>query len=574
MTTAEVYNLFKVPEKIEKETLLKNSWNMTHTSCKDIVALACPLKPLPTSLVAFKQMLSEQGKVQDFVMASFYVIYVGLCDGQQYGWSKAPYDVKNKKREDQKALYTLERSTDMEGETRFWCFKKVSNNMNKGPRIEKIEDKDGSLDLSFVLKKGTCFTMFLREENFDDQKSIFAGTWDLESTQGILPPYKPILLQLSGVNDEQALKGNGFKVRSLAPAPEQILKDFYDCFYESKSELLSHQTNVADHISLKTITKPNKSSPILCTIDNKAFVYKEPGSSILEIVDSGFNDGLGKKLLMHEQVLLEAMNSVDVDRALRMFSVAIGHNAVHCLVAPQEYTPGSISDANMVVHLNVDLSEALWLKILYKSKAGISTDCALSPSLPKTSMLTMCFGKSISRNLETNQGLDDEVPILQWYSPKTLVTIADANGDEFLCHVVFEMMLVNKQMAGQREVSNRLLFMDEVSGLHYVIKVFHAHKVSYSEEDGLTCTNPTLLVTWQFRPGANISAMSVPGNARKRSQMVADSLDFINSGQNVTEYQKSELQSRVEVTNEQDNDIEFSKVENSSKSRRKTSDSS
>jgi hypothetical protein len=186
----------------------------------------------------------------------------------------------------------------------------------------------------------------------------------------------------------------------------------------------------------------------------------------------------------------------------------------------------------------------------------------------------MCFGKSISRNLETNQGLDDEVPILQWYSPKTLVTIADANGDEFLCHVVFEMMLVNKQMAGQREVSNRLLFMDEVSGLHYVIKVFHAHKVSYSEEDGLTCTNPTLLVTWQFRPGANISAMSVPGNARKRSQMVADSLDFINSGQNVTEYQKSELQSRVEVTNEQDNDIEFSKVENSSKSRRKTSDSS
>ena len=119
-----------------------------------------------------------------------------------------------------------------------------------------------------------------------------------------------------------------------------------------------------------------------------------------------------------------------------------------------------------------------------------------------------------------------------------------------------------------------LSLMDEVSGLHYVIKVFHAHKVSYSEEDGLTCTNPTLLVTWQFRPGANISAMSVPGNARKRSQMVADSLDFINSGQNVTEYQKSELESRVEVTNEQDNDIEFSKVENSSKSRRKTSHSS
>jgi hypothetical protein len=56
--------------------------------------------------------------------------------------------------------------------------------------------------------------------------------------------------------------------------------------------------------------------------------------------------------------------------------------------------------------------------------------------------------------------------MLQWYSPKTFVTIADANGDEFLCHVVFEMMLVDKQMAGQREVSNRLLFMERspVSG--------------------------------------------------------------------------------------------------------------
>jgi hypothetical protein len=340
------------------------------------------------------------------------------------------------------------------------------------------------------------------------------------------------------------------------------------------ASLKANQTKVAEHISLRTVTKPNKSSPILCTIDNKAFVFREPGSTILEIVDSGFNDSLGKKVLMNEQVLLEAMNSVDVDRALRMLSVAIGHNAVQCLVAPQEYTPGSISDANIVVHLNVDLSQALWLNVLYKSKAGISTDCASSPNLPKTSMLTMCFGKSISRISETNQGIDDGAAILQWYSPKTLVQVADANGDEFLCHVVFEMMLVNKQMAGQREVSNKLLFMDEVSGLHYVIKVFHAHKVSYSEEDGLTCTNPTLLVTWQFRPGANISAMSVPGTGRKRLQMVADSLDFINSGQYVTEYQKTEFESRVEVTKEQDNESEFSKVENSSKSRRKSSLSS
>ena len=104
MQAEEVYNLLRVPDKTDKESILRQAWSLTHTSCKDVVALACPLKPLPTSLEAFKKMISENSKQQDFVMASFYVIYVGLCDGQQYGWSKAPYDAKNKKREEQKPL--------------------------------------------------------------------------------------------------------------------------------------------------------------------------------------------------------------------------------------------------------------------------------------------------------------------------------------------------------------------------------------------------------------------------------------------------------------------------------------
>jgi hypothetical protein len=76
-------------------------------------------------------MISENSKVQDFVMCTFHIIFVGRCDGQQYGWSKAPYDSKNKKREEQKLLYTL----DENQETKFWAFKKVSNNMNKGARV-------------------------------------------------------------------------------------------------------------------------------------------------------------------------------------------------------------------------------------------------------------------------------------------------------------------------------------------------------------------------------------------------------------------------------------------------------
>jgi hypothetical protein len=172
--------------------------SLLHTRSRRVV-----LKPLPTSLEAFKRILSENPKQQDFVMCSFYIIYIGRCDGQQYGWSKAPYDSKNKKREDQKQLYTLDMSDGVynenapsaidEAQTTFWSFKKVSNNMNKGARIEKCDDREGT-DLSFILKGGTCFFTFFQEENFDEQKSMFAGTWDSENNQGVLAPYQPVLL--------------------------------------------------------------------------------------------------------------------------------------------------------------------------------------------------------------------------------------------------------------------------------------------------------------------------------------------------------------------------------------------
>ena len=49
----------------------------------------------------------------------------------------------------------------------------------------------------------------------------------------------------------------------------------------------------------------------------------------------------------------------------------------------------------------------------------------------------------------------------------------------------------------------------------------------------------TLSRCWQFRPGCNTSSISVPGSARKRVQMQADSLDLINSGDFDTDYEKN-----------------------------------
>lgn len=535
MQPMEIYNLLRVHEKTSKENALRKAWNVTHPSCKDVIALAFPLKPVPHSLDAFRNKVAGNQKQQDFVMASFYVIHVGRCDGQQHGWSKAPYDSKNKKREEQKPLYTVDSTGESKDQTRFWSFKKVSNNMNKGARVDdKVDDKD----LSFVLRGGTCISVFLREDNYDEQKRMFDGVWEDTHEQGTVLAYKPVLLQLSGTNDEQAMKGNGLKLRRVLPAPQEIMNEFCDSFFESKAEMQSLQTETADLVPLRAVTKQMQGCPLLCKVHENAFVYRDKDTAMIEIIDSGMDPNLGKRLLVSEDLLLTVMNSQDVDRALRMLSVAIGHNAVKCVFV-QSNLQGSPTDTCTVVHLQVDMAEAMWFNVLHKSRV---IDCPTT--LPKTSMLTMCFGTSIAERCIGNSSQTYNFPpaeengmsCLQWFSPSQLVQVATADGGEVRCHVIFEIQLDMKQSAGQRDVQSKVLFMDEVSGFHYVVKVFHAKNVVYSEEHGLSCTEPTLLVTWQLRPGLVVSALSVSGIQRKRVYMSADTLDLMNSGDLVTDF--------------------------------------
>ena len=258
----------------------------------------------------------------------------------------------------------------------------MSNNMNKGPRIDdKVDDKE----LSFVLKGGTCFTVFLREDNYEENKCIFEGTWEDEHEQGILVPYKPVLLQLSGTNDEQAMKGNGMKLRRVLPVAQEIMNDFCESFFESKQELQARQTEMAELVPLRSVTKQMQGCPMLCKVQHHAFVYREENTGMLEIIDSGIDQSLGKKLLVSEQLLLTAMHSNDVNRALRMLSVAIGHNAVKCLFV-QSKSEASTSDACTVVHMHVDMAEALWLKLLEKTREW----SILRLPCPRLLMMILC----------------------------------------------------------------------------------------------------------------------------------------------------------------------------------------
>ena len=100
-----------------------------------MVALAFPLKQVPCTLESFRQMLADSKKDQDFHITNWYVIYVCLTDGNEWGWSKAPYDSKKKVPSSELKLnYSIDSES---GESRFWSFKKVSNHMNKGQHIDR-----------------------------------------------------------------------------------------------------------------------------------------------------------------------------------------------------------------------------------------------------------------------------------------------------------------------------------------------------------------------------------------------------------------------------------------------------
>ncbi len=124
--------------------------------------------------------------------------------------------------------------------------------MNKGPHVD---DKIDNKELSFVLKGGTCFTVFLREDNYEEQKAMFEGAWGREHEQGIVMAYKPVLLQLSGTNDEQAMKGNGLKLRRVLPVGKEFMNEFSESFFQSKEELQALQTEMADLVPLRSVTK-------------------------------------------------------------------------------------------------------------------------------------------------------------------------------------------------------------------------------------------------------------------------------------------------------------------------------
>jgi hypothetical protein len=142
----------------------------------------------------------------------------------------------------------------------------------------------------------------------------------------------------------------------------------------------------------------------------------------------------------------------------------------------------------------------------------------------------MCFGQPIAAQEQAAAFGAEGATHLQWYCPSQQVPVAQADGRELLQFVVFEMELAMRQMAGQREEPHKVLLMDEVAGLHYLVKAYYAEGVSVSSTEGLVCKKPRMFVTWQLRPGLGVELFGSQASTRKRQYVAADERDASNCG--------------------------------------------
>ena len=75
MQASEVFGLLRVPDKLSAEQTLKKAWLAAQqTPCKDVVAIAIPLKPVPCTIESFRKTLETNNKGHDFVISNWYVV--------------------------------------------------------------------------------------------------------------------------------------------------------------------------------------------------------------------------------------------------------------------------------------------------------------------------------------------------------------------------------------------------------------------------------------------------------------------------------------------------------------------
>lgn len=513
----DVYNTLRTHQPTDMTSLLHETNNS-----KDVLVAAFLMDTLPVTVEQFNKVHTDE-----YYRVKVLVCGVDKIDANNYGWSKAPYDSKKTlSRADQKPLYSLDADGETEGQTRFWSYKKVSNNMNKG---ERQEERINDIDTSFVVPNNSSLSFFIREANYDGRFFDMSALKDDTITE--LRPYTPVILHISGSNADQTIAGNGIKLRRIVAARQHVIPTFSSYLPSSKKAFYDAQNAAANVLPLKKVLDRPRQALVRVTLDKNAFV--EDTGSWIEIMEPGIDivPVLGSKLVIDKTTLLSALHSNDITRAIRMLTVAVGFGAVSVVVLENNERQ-NIKEA-VIQHLIIDVNKLLWLNKLESSRQPFS-DNKQQALLPDHTELRMVFGTSLVQQIKKESNMIDAAEmfneqspqVLQWYNPSHKVLFADVNGQEALYHVVIEMDLQPKQVAGSREDAQKYFLMDECDGFHHQVRFFRVKDVTNDEECGFgNSHDPSLLIVWQLRPGQNSEQGMQATSTRKRTYMTADELD-------------------------------------------------
>jgi len=503
---ASIQHILSVPQKIDFNKYMRT---VVGGNCKDVLALAICTSKLPLTLGSFNEQ-----KTNDWWLANFHILFVDKVDSNNFGWSKAPYD--NKKKIDRnllKPLYTVDIDGEFENQTRFWSYKKCNNNMNKGERAPAV---DAEQNTTFVLRNHTNLSFFLREEDYNDTKLIVKRVSENDDKE-TLPAYSFVILQLATTHMDNVKMGRGLKLRKIFEIPEAVSTACVH-FLPETVELFDkcHQTSVHNTAIAKQIGradqalvqyKPNTSAFV--DIDN--FNIKD-GKKYFEICNQTYENGIDGPVYVSAECLLQCMHTKTVDRALRMLDIAFAHEAVTCFVVNKNYRQ---SNGFAQVH-NFELDAG---KLLFLTNMVGCLNGDVLPSVPN-----LCMNWQPSPT-------DNSIATLQWFNPEKTMEISLEDGSQVQHVILFELITERQTRVSDNDNSNFHWFMDDGTGMYYVLRAYHSKSISVQQDGQLVFdTTPNLYITWQLRPELSVHhyGNSTAEETRRRPKRKIDELDHLN----------------------------------------------
>lgn len=506
----EVQKLFSAPPLADPAKAVETYWRHQSAKCKDMVCVAVNLRQIPANLDKFKELGSE------FVRAGFQIVYVPpIADWSC--WSKVPYD--SKKKLPQADLLPLYQNDD--SGIKCYSFEKHKNNLNKGPRVETLDDKD----VCFTLKPGLCATFFLREDSYDSLKII--NSTAVGEIQYI-NAYQPVLLHLSGANADQAINGNGLKLRKMLPLQAASIGPYLQFIPSIKQTVIEQAEKLGSQLAInKVCGRSSTEAVISCKISTQAFVHQDSElkeKAMLEIVDSKVDEAMCETLEIPEKLLLETCHSQNLQRSIRMIMIAIQHDAVTCMISST-----TISSVAEVRFMHVD-----WMRVLHINSLTASSSTSIMGSFPDNASICMKLGKKLQRLTKSEDAASvfaeaDTSTVLHWYSPSTPVIITDFLGREKQTFYLFELAIEPVQNAGV-ENSDSFFLQDNGIGFHNQLTIYTCDSPQISESDTLDSQDINacrLYLTWQLRSGCKMSSSATLNakTSRKRPFFDIDNSD-------------------------------------------------